>query len=252
VQQAIALIEQNCSDEALTPASVATLLDVRLATLDVAFRRALGCTITQFLRERRMEAAAKLLATTSYSIKEVWAAIGYNHASNFDHDFKRHFHMSPTQFRARVIRPAAQAHYVQWRSPAALTATSPGSVQPSVLVVDDDDTSNSILRLHLQHAGYIVAVAESGTEGLRAIKAYSPTAVLLDYRLGDMSGLHVLRTLRAEQSTQTTPVALFSADWDLFDQADEVNALGALIVSKLCDIEQVTRVLAYLAAGRSD
>jgi hypothetical protein len=64
----------------------------------------------------------------------------------------------------------------------------------------------------------------------------------------DMNGLQFLRILRRDHQVHFTSVALFSADRERFEHTEEATQLGALIVLELCDIDQVTRMIMYLAA----
>ncbi|AKU18138.1 response regulator [Luteipulveratus mongoliensis] len=70
----------------------------------------------------------------------------------------------------------------------------------SVVIVDDDFM---VARVHTKFVeridGFdVVASASSGSAALDAIREHRPDLVLLDVHLPDMSGLEVLRTLRAE------------------------------------------------------
>ena len=75
------------------------------------------------------------------------------------------------------------------------TFSSDRLMSKKVLVVDDDPYSCDILRLHFQARGFEVATALTAREGLKKIKSFSPTIVLLDNRLPDLSGLSVLKQI---------------------------------------------------------
>jgi diguanylate cyclase (GGDEF)-like protein len=66
-----------------------------------------------------------------------------------------------------------------------------------VLVVDDDPDLLTVLELVLGRAGYEVATARSGGEGLAAIRTAPPGVCLVDFRLPDTSGLELIRDARA-------------------------------------------------------
>ncbi len=68
-----------------------------------------------------------------------------------------------------------------------------------VLVVDDDFAVAEVHRAYVENVpGFsVVAVAHSGAQALRAVEDLHPDLVLLDIHLPDMSGLEVLRRLRA-------------------------------------------------------
>jgi AraC-like DNA-binding protein/CheY-like chemotaxis protein len=251
VQQAIDIIGSRHSDSSLDPRAIADAVSQRLSTLDVAFKRDMGCTITDHLRGVRLERAALLLVTTHKTIKEIWAEVGYNHASNFDHEFRRRFGMSPREFRAGSIRPAAQRHYGVAKA-RSLNASAVSSAQPwSVLIVDDDEMTRSTLQTHLTRKGYSVALAATGKEGLVRVEAARPDVILLEFRLEDMNGVEFLRELRSRILGDAPAVALFTADWSAFDQCEDISTLNAVLSSKLCDLNGVTRLIEFLCTRDS-
>jgi DNA-binding NtrC family response regulator len=69
-------------------------------------------------------------------------------------------------------------------------------VRARVLVVDDERNLRLMLEQMLQLAEYEVEAVESGEQAIARAADGDLDAVLLDVRLGDMDGLHVLDTLR--------------------------------------------------------
>ena len=65
--------------------------------------------------------------------------------------------------------------------------------QRNILVVDDDEAMVKILVHTLTGAGYDVAIARDGKEGLTAINRHEPSLVLLDYKMPKMDGMTVLQ-----------------------------------------------------------
>jgi DNA-binding NtrC family response regulator len=68
---------------------------------------------------------------------------------------------------------------------------------PNVLVVDDDPLQRWAVREQLQAWGYVVIEADGAATALATYRAESPDLVLLDLRLGEDSGLDVLKDIRA-------------------------------------------------------
>ena len=66
----------------------------------------------------------------------------------------------------------------------------------SVLVVDDDPDIRELVRELLERAGYQVAAAADGREGLRALYASPPDLVLLDVNMPLLDGWQVLERIR--------------------------------------------------------
>lgn len=65
-----------------------------------------------------------------------------------------------------------------------------------ILVVDDERSIRTYLRLALGGEGYEVIEAESGSEAIELVRNCRPDALLLDHGLGDISGVEVTRNLR--------------------------------------------------------
>jgi FixJ family two-component response regulator len=66
-----------------------------------------------------------------------------------------------------------------------------------VLVIDDDRSTLEGFAGVLRYGGFDVATAETGREGLSAVQRHRPDLVLADLGLPDLSGVDVLRELRA-------------------------------------------------------
>lgn len=108
---------------------------------------------------------------------------------------------------------------------------------PQILVIDDEKQIHRFLGPALEAAGYVVARAESGAEGLRLAANRSPDLVLLDLGLPDLDGQEVLRRLRAFSAV---PVIVLSArereaekiaalDGGADDYVEKPFALGELL-----------------------
>jgi response regulator of citrate/malate metabolism len=84
---------------------------------------------------------------------------------------------------------------------------------PRVLVVDDDFAVAALHRGFVEfHGGFTVAgVAHDGAEALRLVDETDPDLVLLDVYLPDMSGLEVLRQLRARSGRPVDVIAITAA-----------------------------------------
>ncbi|MDY0374954.1 MAG: sigma-54 dependent transcriptional regulator [Desulfobacterium sp.] len=80
---------------------------------------------------------------------------------------------------------------------------------PSILVVDDELSMREFLELLLVQEEYEVSLASSGRQALGLIEKHSFDIVLSDIRLGDLTGLDVLRAARKKDSE--TVVVLISA-----------------------------------------
>jgi AraC-like DNA-binding protein len=63
------------------------------------FKQATGASLGQVLQEQKLQRAARLLATTNLSVKEIASEIGYEHTSSFTRAFERRFEQAPRSYR---------------------------------------------------------------------------------------------------------------------------------------------------------
>ena len=87
-----------------------------------------------------------------------------------------------------------------------------------LLVVDDDANNRDMLSRRLERRGYSVEVADSGPEALKKIQGAHYDLVLLDQMMPGMTGLELLRLLRATYSQDELPVIMVTA----VDQSESV------------------------------
>jgi DNA-binding response OmpR family regulator len=84
------------------------------------------------------------------------------------------------------------------------------STAKRILIVDDDRTLRVALDALLRGAGYEVAQAADGPEGIRMIREQSADLVLLDVGLPGMTGLEILGELRRQAAAPR--VVIMTAD----------------------------------------
>jgi len=80
-----------------------------------------------------------------------------------------------------------------------------------ILIVDDNVATRYAVRRVLEHHGFRVDEAGTGTDGLARLRADEFGALVLDVNLPDMSGFDVVRALRDEPRLQLLPVLHVSA-----------------------------------------
>ena len=87
----------------------------------------------------------------------------------------------------------------------------PSQPLPRLLLVEDHAGFAKVTAEFLRLSGMEVQIAERGERALRMAAAFRPQIVLCDLSLPDMSGLDVVRRLRAELVTQNVVFAVFTA-----------------------------------------
>ncbi len=68
------------------------------------FNAGMQMGLREYLKRLRLNHARKLLKSSPLSIKEIAAAVGYNHLSDFYHHFKSEYEISPLVFRRNSQR----------------------------------------------------------------------------------------------------------------------------------------------------
>ena len=97
-------------------------------------------------------------------------------------------------------------------TPAPVHPEPTGSAPaPRVLVVDDDPVLAGLARVCLELEQFDVDVVQDGAAALEAVRTDPPDLVLLDVMMPGLSGLDVVRRLRADASTAALPVVLLTA-----------------------------------------
>jgi two-component system NtrC family response regulator len=76
-----------------------------------------------------------------------------------------------------------------------------------ILVIDDDNSLRRVLEYNLQEAGYRVAAASSGEEGLRMFAELAPSLVITDMKMPGMDGMQVLKEVK-ERSPDTLVIII--------------------------------------------
>jgi two-component system response regulator RegX3 len=86
--------------------------------------------------------------------------------------------------------------------------------QPTILVVEDEESFVDALVVGLKREGFIVKVARDGVEALDLFDTVRPDLVLLDVMLPKMSGLDVCREIRTRSRVPVIMVTAKSSEID--------------------------------------
>jgi DNA-binding response OmpR family regulator len=116
--------------------------------------------------------------------------------------------------------------------------------QRRVLVVDDEPRMIHFIRLNLEHDGFDVTEAASGTEALEAMRDTLPDLILLDVMMPDLDGFETLELIR---EISNVPIIMLTAKGEEDDRVRGLE-LGAddYITKPFSPRELVSRVRAVL------
>ncbi len=82
-----------------------------------------------------------------------------------------------------------------------------------VLIVDDFATMRKVVRNLLKQSGYEdIVEAEDGVMALKALKAQKIDVVVSDWNMPNMTGLELLKAVRADAELAKTPFLMVTAE----------------------------------------
>lgn len=94
-----------------------------------------------------------------------------------------------------------------------------------ILAVDDFPTMRRIVKTLLRQLGYTnVAEAEDGQAALTKLKQEKFDLVLLDWNMPRMTGLELLKAIRADDNLRNIPVVMITAEGRKEDALEAVKA----------------------------
>ncbi|VXC96883.1 Histidine kinase [Pseudomonas sp. 8Z] len=134
--------------------------------------------------------------------------------------------------------PRAQAEEAQpsaAQAPARLAANTLAAPEQTlrVLCIEDNLSSLALIETLLARWPTVQVIsAMQGQLGLDLAWQHRPEVILLDLDLPDLSGQEVLKRLRLNPSTRTTPVLLITADVSASTQRDLLQVGATAVLSK--------------------
>jgi two-component system chemotaxis response regulator CheY len=82
-----------------------------------------------------------------------------------------------------------------------------------ILVVDDFATMRKVIRNLLKQSGYEnIVEAEDGVNALKILKSQKIDFVVSDWNMPNMSGLELLKAVRADEDLNTLPFLMVTAE----------------------------------------
>ena len=100
-KKTLGYLEKHVFDPGLTTGRVLAACELAPASLRRRFARALDSTVNQYVLEKRLTAAAKILASTDLFVQQVAIYVGYDHDQTFSRQFKGKYEMTPSQYRRK-------------------------------------------------------------------------------------------------------------------------------------------------------
>jgi two-component system cell cycle response regulator len=202
------------------------LMDIELPGMD-------GLTLTRILKADPATTGIPIVALTAYAMKG---------------DAQRARDSGCDGYLTKPINTRTLAEQIRWFLHEPLRTISGSPLR--ILVVEDQPSDLKLACVVLTCAGYEVAEARSAEEAINAVETSPPGLILLDLKLPGISGLTLIRRLRAAVHTRHTPIVAVTSypDQQTEKEAREAGCNGYFV--KPLDVDQMLREIAGIVAKR--
>jgi AraC-like DNA-binding protein len=108
VRRMLQSIHQELFEPTLRVFELKRKCGVRNNNISTDFRRALGMGIREYIEDRRIQAAMRLLAYEELEIFAIGFTVGYSHEESFTRAFRRRLGRTPSQYRREIVKKECQ------------------------------------------------------------------------------------------------------------------------------------------------
>ena len=102
IQEAVTFMEKNYPNGGLTVEEVADVCRLNRSYFSRLFRERMGCPPQEFLIRLRLSRAAEMMTASRASIGSIAASCGYANQLHFSRAFRKHYGISPREWRRRA------------------------------------------------------------------------------------------------------------------------------------------------------
>jgi two-component system phosphate regulon response regulator PhoB len=118
-------------------------------------------------------------------------------------------------------------------------------MNPSILIVEDEEALTLLLRYNLEAAGYDVESVARGDDADLRLREAVPDLVILDWMLPGVSGIELCRRLRSRPETRQLPIVMLTARGE---ESERVRGLSTGADDYVVKPFSVPELLARVAA----
>jgi CheY-like chemotaxis protein len=93
-----------------------------------------------------------------------------------------------------------------------------------ILVVDDENSVRTILKISLTKAGFQLDFAENGEQAIEKVKSFDPDVLVLDTNMPEKSGIDVLKELKQINSSRPKVIIHTGSVDEYKSQAESAGA----------------------------
>lgn len=121
----------------------------------------------------------------------------------------------------------------------------------TILVVDDEPDTLSLLSRRLEASGYRVVTASDGMEALNTARRVRPSLMVLDLMLPKMDGYKVCSFLKFDERYKSIPIVLLTARANAEDMKKAGEVKADHFLTKPCDLKELMAVIGRLVRAES-
>lgn len=113
----------------------------------------------------------------------------------------------------------------------------------TILIADDEDDLRLLVQITLEDPSLRVITVENGHRVLERVQEEQPDVIILDWMMPGLSGIEVLKRLRANPETAAIPVVFLTAR-DQPEDVEQARLLGvfAYLIKPFSPLELLDRV----------
>jgi len=110
-------------------------------------------------------------------------------------------------------------------------------------VVEDSPTSRKVISMVIAKRGYTIHEAATGAVAMRKAQEGTPSLILLDAMLPDMSGYEILHRFKNDERLKDVPVVMLTARNNPVDRQKGLQGGSAAYLTKPFDPEKLLAVI---------
>jgi DNA-binding response OmpR family regulator len=114
---------------------------------------------------------------------------------------------------------------------------------PKILIVEDDQDTRQLLKIHLESNGYETAYAADAITAIAVAREERPDLILLDFGLPGGDGVVVMERLKIFPALAHIPVVVVSAREPLVTEDRSLIAGAVAYVQKPIDVDDLLRAI---------
>lgn len=121
---------------------------------------------------------------------------------------------------------------------------------PTVLVVEDNQDTRTVIRMELERWGYRVIEAANGREALEITESFAPDLILMDLNLPEVDGLSAAQAIRKHNKQCVDMPILAVTAFDTFGIEEAAREAGCdAYITKPLDMSHLEKTISGFLYG---